>query len=509
MDVLLSIGEFSKMTYLSVKALRHYHDVGLLAPMAIDPVTGYRRYASSQVQTAQVIRRFRDLDMPIDDVRQVLAATDPADRNRVIIQHLERMRQQLERTQWSVASLQALLEEEPRGRTDIELRRMPATTALVARQVVGFDACGDWLEPALADLHTELETAGLDRRLVPTAPSIRDEFFEAGEGEVTAYVPVRRHTVATRSSCPRRPSPCSSTTARSPTSIRPTGPSGTIVAERGIGAPGPIREHYLTADQHRGVLARSRSERPDDHRDAHPRIASPSTASTPSSSARLLVSRCSYRPLPADAASRLRPARRRAERGAFSPSQSRRRRRTGSTSTSTSTSSPRRSSASSTSVPPASASTDEQGYRWITLADPEGNEFDAVERTAARDRLATVPRRVRSSGGGAVAVGGDHEGVEHREHLGRAKRRGSCCEILVPPSTLARAMRHSELSGYRAVGTVRHTSSYGSAETISHTRPHRNTPARLRPRNRAPGTGDAAPPSHSAPTHSWLHSRRG
>ena len=112
-DVILTIGEFSKMTYLSVKALRHYHDVGLLTPVDIDAATGYRHYASSQVGTAQAIRRFRDLDMPIDDVRRVLEAPDLSVRNRVIVEHLDRMRQQLERTQMSVASLQALLEDAP------------------------------------------------------------------------------------------------------------------------------------------------------------------------------------------------------------------------------------------------------------------------------------------------------------------------------------------------------------------------------------------------------------
>ena len=80
MDVLLTIGEFSKMTYLSVKALRHYHDVGLLTPVTIDPASGYRHYASSQVATAQAIRRNRDLDMPIDEVRQVITASDTAER---------------------------------------------------------------------------------------------------------------------------------------------------------------------------------------------------------------------------------------------------------------------------------------------------------------------------------------------------------------------------------------------------------------------------------------------
>lgn len=44
MPVLLSIGDFSKMTHLSIKALRHYHDVGLLAPAEVDRTSGYRYY---------------------------------------------------------------------------------------------------------------------------------------------------------------------------------------------------------------------------------------------------------------------------------------------------------------------------------------------------------------------------------------------------------------------------------------------------------------------------------
>ena len=243
-DVLLTIGEFSKMTYLSVKALRHYHDVGLLAPVTIDPDTGYRRYASSQVATAQAIRRFRDLDMPIDDVRDVLTASDPADRNRVILQHLERMRRQLERTQHSVESLQALLEDEPQPRADIELRRIPVTPALIAQRIVGFDNCGAWLEQALVDLHTELEAAGFtiagsDGALYP------DEFFEAGQGEVTAFVPV----IGRGADTVELPATTVAVLVHDGpfTDLDQTyGALGTIVAERGIAAPGPIREHYLT-----------------------------------------------------------------------------------------------------------------------------------------------------------------------------------------------------------------------------------------------------------------------
>src|SRR3954462_1147328 len=109
MAVLVPIGEFSKMTYLSVKALRHYHDVGLLEPAAVEPDSGYRLYAAEQVPVAQAIRRFRDLDMALDQIRQVLEAPDEGARNAAILAHLAHMQEQLERTQLTVASLQALL----------------------------------------------------------------------------------------------------------------------------------------------------------------------------------------------------------------------------------------------------------------------------------------------------------------------------------------------------------------------------------------------------------------
>jgi DNA-binding transcriptional MerR regulator len=62
------------MTHLSVKALRHNHGLGLLEPAEIDPGSGYRFYEPSQVPIAQVIRRFRDLGMPLEEIKEVLEA---------------------------------------------------------------------------------------------------------------------------------------------------------------------------------------------------------------------------------------------------------------------------------------------------------------------------------------------------------------------------------------------------------------------------------------------------
>ena len=113
MRVRLPIGDFSRMTHLSVKALRHYHDVGLLEPAEIDPASGYRFYEPSQVPVAQVIRRFRDLGMPIDEIKEVLRAPDVEARNQVIVAHLKRMESDLAATQSVVASLRLLLDRPP------------------------------------------------------------------------------------------------------------------------------------------------------------------------------------------------------------------------------------------------------------------------------------------------------------------------------------------------------------------------------------------------------------
>jgi DNA-binding transcriptional MerR regulator len=248
-DVLLTIGEFSKMTYLSVKALRHYHDVGLLEPAAVDPSSGYRLYAPDQVSTAQAIRRFRDLDMPLEQIRTVIEADDIATRNEAINAHLQHMTEQLTRTQTTISSLQALLSH-PRPGADVELRAITTTRTLGIAEAVGFDDCSAWLDVAYAELHRALDHAGV-AAAGPDGALYADEFFELGVGEVVAFIPLDRGAAAVGSG---RAQPLE-INARPYAVMLHTGPFadldqtygalGTIVAERGIGAPGPIREHYL------------------------------------------------------------------------------------------------------------------------------------------------------------------------------------------------------------------------------------------------------------------------
>lgn len=74
----LTIGAFARLTGLSAKALRTYDASGMLPPASVDEATGYRRYDRSQVETGRLIRRLRDLDVPLADIRAIIDDPDQA-----------------------------------------------------------------------------------------------------------------------------------------------------------------------------------------------------------------------------------------------------------------------------------------------------------------------------------------------------------------------------------------------------------------------------------------------
>ena len=46
---MLKIGEFSRLSRISIRMLRHYDEAGILKPQSVDPVTGYRFYGEQQL----------------------------------------------------------------------------------------------------------------------------------------------------------------------------------------------------------------------------------------------------------------------------------------------------------------------------------------------------------------------------------------------------------------------------------------------------------------------------
>jgi DNA-binding transcriptional MerR regulator len=100
---------------------RLLHELGLSERAEADADTVvYRRCISEQTVTAEIIRRLRELDMPLDDIRDVVDATDVETRNQVIADHLGRLESNLARTQAAACALRDLLNCGPLAKEEIE-----------------------------------------------------------------------------------------------------------------------------------------------------------------------------------------------------------------------------------------------------------------------------------------------------------------------------------------------------------------------------------------------------
>jgi DNA-binding transcriptional MerR regulator/predicted transcriptional regulator YdeE len=247
----VSIGEFSRLCHLSAKTLRYYHDIELLVPDAVDEDNGYRRYSTAQVGDALLIRRLRDLELPLTDVREVLAEPQGPSRERILARHLDRMEAQLTRTRDVVISLRRLLRTAPAS--PVTHRWSPGSAVLSIRARLARAEVSDWCQRAYPTLYGTLAERGVDPAGAAGA-TYAGEFFERDVGEVVAFVPVppdsvvagderyttlpeQRFAVAVHSG----PfSDCDITYAR----------LGSHVAEHDVARTDPIMEIYLIGPDH-------------------------------------------------------------------------------------------------------------------------------------------------------------------------------------------------------------------------------------------------------------------
>lgn len=100
---MLKIGEFARISQVSIKRLRHYDAIGLLRPSQIDPVSGYRFYEIGQLADALRILAFQDCGFSLEEIAQLLRTHD--------VQELEALlRQRVTVQQQVVADEQARLQ---------------------------------------------------------------------------------------------------------------------------------------------------------------------------------------------------------------------------------------------------------------------------------------------------------------------------------------------------------------------------------------------------------------
>lgn len=184
---LLPIGQFSSLTRLSVRMLRHYDSHGVLVPADIDPWTGHRRYAPHQLADAADIRNLRDVGFGVSAIGILLAARGtPTWPNALQVQR-DSLVEELRAAQGRVALIHRLLEQGEHP-MPITLTRtvVPAMTVVALRGTV----------PTYAEenrLWDQLMPILQARSIVPLGPCgviEHDDQYTESDVDLSIYFPV-------------------------------------------------------------------------------------------------------------------------------------------------------------------------------------------------------------------------------------------------------------------------------------------------------------------------------
>jgi len=132
-DDLLPIGRFARATRLSVKALRHYDELGLLRPAFVDPSSGYRYYRPAQANQAEAIRILRSLEMPLEEIGELLAEGGGEPVAKRLRLHRERLEARLAEHRRMLAFLQRLLDKEDIMPYEVTVKELPAQPVAATR----------------------------------------------------------------------------------------------------------------------------------------------------------------------------------------------------------------------------------------------------------------------------------------------------------------------------------------------------------------------------------------
>jgi DNA-binding transcriptional MerR regulator len=148
------IGEFSKLSHVTIKTLRHYDKQGLLKPTEVDPFTGYRYYSADQLPRLNRILALKGMGLSLDEIGRLLEKDLPIDEMRGILRlkqsqlqaQLEEQQAQLDIVAWRLNQMER---EETMTAQEITIKRIPAIRAACLRDTIPtYSAVGELFEEA-------------------------------------------------------------------------------------------------------------------------------------------------------------------------------------------------------------------------------------------------------------------------------------------------------------------------------------------------------------------------
>lgn len=191
---LMSIGDFSSRSRLSVRMLRHYGEHGILVPADVDAASGYRRYAPEQLADAAHVRRLRDVGFTVSAISVLLAAHGTESYRQALALQRESLGDELRAAKERLALIDQLLDQEGTAMSTITVSRttVPARTVVALRGTVpAYDQEGRLWERLLPEIGRQ--------GLTPTGPCgvfEHDPEYRETDPTLSIWLPVPPGTTA-------------------------------------------------------------------------------------------------------------------------------------------------------------------------------------------------------------------------------------------------------------------------------------------------------------------------
>ncbi len=138
---MIRIGDFSKLSCVSVKTLRYYDEMGLLKPVAVDRSTGYRLYEYSQLSLLNRILALKELGFSLEDIGRLLDDGLSLEQMRGMlklrqVEARQRVCDETERLARIESRLRQMEQENNMSKYDVLIKKVQAVKAASVRAVV-------------------------------------------------------------------------------------------------------------------------------------------------------------------------------------------------------------------------------------------------------------------------------------------------------------------------------------------------------------------------------------
>jgi len=160
-DGYLSLGRFAQAAQLSRKALRLYDQLGILVPDHVDPDSGYRYYSPEQLDRARFIRLLRGMEMPLADIRRVLATPSAAEAVQLVLESRTEFEKRVEQVRRATEKVIAYIKKEQETMSlDISVQSFPESRVVSITKHIKVEPFQTFIPTALKQISAFIKESG-------------------------------------------------------------------------------------------------------------------------------------------------------------------------------------------------------------------------------------------------------------------------------------------------------------------------------------------------------------